>query len=151
VLALTALLAASAAADPACARWRSAFAGMPERTIHIEAGERVLTFTAKLADTIERQAAGFQCATPDEIQRTLILFDFGAEIQTSFHMDNVPAPLDIAFVKADGRMFSILVMAPSPTALYGPMGKFRWALEAPAGFFARHGIRQGEARLAVGR
>ena len=56
----------------------------------------------KTADTSERQAGGFQCATPEEIQRHLILFDFGQEITTQFHMNNVPAALDIAFVK-DGR------------------------------------------------
>ena len=42
-------------------------------------------------------------------------------------------------------------MDPSPTELYGPMGHFRYALEARAGFFESQGIRQGEARLVVPR
>ena len=62
-------------------------------------------------------------------------------------MNNVPAALDIAFVKDDGRVFAILRMDPSPTALYGPLGNFRYALEARAGFYEGQGIRQGEARL----
>jgi uncharacterized membrane protein (UPF0127 family) len=81
----------------------------------------------------------------------LILFDFGREISTQFHMQNVPAPLDIAFAKADGRIFAVLRMAPSPTTLYGPMGEFRYALEARKGFFESQGVRQGEARLVVPR
>lgn len=149
LLALTLLtLARSApAGDTGCPRWREAFAGMPVRTVAIEAGEHTLTLRVKVADTPERQAAGFQCATAREIRQHLILFDFGEEILTQFHMQNVPAALDIAFVKANGRLFSVLRMEPSQTALYGPLGPFRYALEARAGFFAAHGVRPGAARL----
>jgi uncharacterized membrane protein (UPF0127 family) len=147
---LFALLAAGAEAqDPDCPRWREAFAEMPLKMLTIQAGAKTLAVRVKAADTPERQAGGFQCATPQEIQRSLILFDFGDEISTQFHMKNVPAPLDIAFIKADGRIFSILRMDPSPTRLYGPMGPFRYALEAHAGFYSSQGIRQGEARLVV--
>jgi uncharacterized membrane protein (UPF0127 family) len=137
------------AQNPECPRWREAFASMPLRMVSVQAGSRTLALRVKLADTGERQAAGFQCATPDEIKRHLILFDFGREIVTQFHMQNVPAPLDIAFIKDDGRIFAILKMDPSPTELYGPLGPFRYALEAHASFFASQGLRQGEARLVV--
>ena len=147
---LGALMTAGAAAqDPECPRWREAFATMPVKMLTIQAGAKTLAIRAKTADSSERQAGGFQCATPTEIQRNLILFDFGEEIVTQFHMRNVPAPLDIAFMKADGRIFSILRMDASPTQLYGPMGPFRYALEARAGFYDSQGIRQGEARLVV--
>ncbi|MFI5376243.1 MAG: DUF192 domain-containing protein [Candidatus Rokuibacteriota bacterium] len=141
--------AGKAAPNPECPRWREAFAGMPLRMVSIQAGPRTLALRVKLADSGERQAGGFQCATPDEIKRHLILFDFGREILTQFHMQNVPAALDIAFVKDDGRIFAILKMDPSPAELYGPLGEFRYALEAHAGFFASQGIRQGEAKLVV--
>jgi len=157
LLAATLLLAGVVSAAPAqapapnpeCPRWRQAFASMPMRMASIQAGARTLALRVKLADTGERQAAGFQCATPQEIARHLILFDFGSEIYTQFHMQNVPAALDIAFVKDDGRIFAILKMDPSPTELYGPLGPFRYAVEAHAGFFASQGIHQGEARLVV--
>jgi uncharacterized membrane protein (UPF0127 family) len=139
----------AAAQNPECPRWREAFAGMPPKMVTIQVGAKTVALRVKSADTPERQAGGFQCATPEEIQRHLILFDFGQEILTQFHMQNVPAPLDIAFVKADGRIFAILRMDPSPTKLYGPLGPFRYAIEAQAGFFERQGIRQGEAQLAV--
>lgn len=147
---LATLLAAPAQAqDPECPRWRDAFAGMPLKMVSIQAGAKTLAVRVKTADNSERQAGGFQCATPAEIQRNLILFDFGDEILTQFHMRNVPAALDIAFIKADGRIFSIMRMDPSPTQLYGPMGTFRYALEARAGFYQSQGIRQGEARLVL--
>lgn len=147
LLALALVPVRPGAASDGCARWRAAFAAMPVRTIAIESDGRRIPLTVKVAATGEQQAAGFQCATPDEIDRHLILFDFGQEISTRFHMNNVPAALDIAFVKADGRIFSILRMDPSPTQLYGPMGPFRFALEARQGFYASRGIRPGAARL----
>lgn len=152
ILALGALAAAvGGAADPECPRWRRAFARMPTSRLAIEAGGRTIPLSVKVALDPEDQAAGFQCATPEEIRTSLILFDFGSEIQSSFHMNNVPAPLDIAFAKGDGRIFAIMTMAPSPTQLYGPLGPFRYALEARAGFFREHGVEQSRARLVPGR
>ena len=138
---------AARADDAACKRFREAFASMPVHMITLEAGGRSIAVRVRVAATAEQQAAGFQCATPQEIERSLILFDFGREISTQFHMQNVPAALDIAFAKLDGRIFAVLRMEPSATALYGPMGDFRYALEARKGFFASQGVRQGEARL----
>jgi zinc transport system permease protein len=149
-LAVAALGPTAPAPAADCASHRATFAAMRNAplTLRTPAGAHVLT--VRLADTPDRQATGFQCATPEEIGRTLILFDFGAEIQTRFHMENVARPLDIAFAKADGRIFSIQQMAPGPGALYGPLATFRYALEAPAGFFAERGVRAGEARLVRG-
>ncbi|MBI2216195.1 MAG: metal ABC transporter permease [Candidatus Rokubacteria bacterium] len=144
---LTSFPVVTAAADADCPRWRDAFQGMPSRTVRIDSGDRTLTVTVKLADNDERRAAGYQCATAEDIRSTVILFDFGREILTQFHMQNVPAPLDIAFAKADGRIFAMLRMDPSPTRLYGPLGPFRFAIEARAGFFESRGIRAGAARL----
>jgi len=141
--------AGAAAQDPECPRWREAFTAMPIKMLTIQTGGKTMAVRVKAADNSERQAGGFQCATPEEIQRNLILFDFGDEIVTQFHMRNVAAPLDIAFIKADGRIFSILRMDPSPTKLYGPMGTFRFALEARAGFYDSQGIRQGESRVIL--
>jgi uncharacterized protein len=149
LVSLVLLLAGAQTQDPECPRWREAFVSMPLKMVTVQAGAKTLALRVKAADTPDRQAGGFQCATPEEIQRNLILFDFGHEILTQFHMRNVPAALDIAFIKADGSIFSILKMQPSPSDLYGPMGPFRYALEARAGFYTSQGIRQGEARLVV--
>lgn len=137
------------AADSLCPRWRQAFTSMPIQMVTVESKGRTMALRSRVARTGEQQAAGFQCATREEIERNLILFDFGEEIATQFHMQNVPAALDIAFAKADGSVFSILRMDPSPTALYGPMGRFRYALEARKGFFESQGLRQGEVRLVI--
>jgi uncharacterized membrane protein (UPF0127 family) len=153
VLALTFLMVTGATPSAAtdCVRWRAAFSRMPSRDITVETGGRTVRLAVRVAADDEQRAAGFQCATRVEIALTTILFDFGTEIMTSFHMQNVVAPLDIAFAKADGRIFSVQRMAPDPRALYRPLGPFRYALEARAGFFDATGIRPGNARLAVAR
>ncbi len=149
VLLCLSVSAGAAAQEDECKRWREAFAAMPVRMVTVQAGAKTMAIRVKVAETSEQAAAGFQCSTPQEIQKTLILFDFGREIYSQFHMNHVPAALDIAFIKGDGTIFSILKMDPSPTALYGPMGNFRFALEARAGFYESQGIKQGEARLTV--
>jgi len=74
------------------------------------------------------------------------------DIETDKVVLELPAPADgvlANIIKGDGSIFSILKMDPSPTALYGPLGNFRFALEARAGFYESQGIKQGEARLQV--
>lgn len=135
--------------NPDCLRWRRAFADMPEGTLVVYASAaQPLRIRVKVARTDEARWAGFQCATPDEIRTTVIVFDFQREMFGAFHMRNVPAPLDIAFVKESGRILSVLRMEPSPTATYWPMGTYRHAIEARAGFFKERGVSPGdEVRL----
>ncbi len=136
--------------DSACPRWRRAFLGLSSQPLVIETTDaRRIRVTAKVADTDEARWAGFQCATPDEIRTTVIVFDFQREVLGGFHMQNVVAPLDIAFVKASGRIFSILRMDPSPSARYGPMGAYRYAIEARAGFFKERGISSGDGLVLL--
>lgn len=146
LLAALACLAAGALADAAshdseCPRWRAAFLSMPVRTVAIEtsAGSR-LQLSVRVAATEEARRAGFQCASPEEIARTAILFDFGAEVFHGFYMWNVPAPLDIAFIKASGRIIAVLRMEPGARETHGPMARFRYAIETRAGFFKDRGV-----------
>src|SRR6266404_5891299 len=119
------IVGGASADEGGCRRWRTAFATMPVRMLTLQMGAKTIAVRVKVAETSEQGAAGFQCSTAQEIQQTLILFDFGQEIYTQFHMQNVPA------------------------ALYGPMGNFRFALEARAGFYESQGVRPGEARLLI--
>ena len=131
--------------DPQCPRWTRAFLDMPMRAVGIRtaAGSRILV-PARLAATDEARGAGFQCASPDEIRKTVILFDFGQEVLGEFHMRNVPAPLEIAFATASGRIVAILRMDPSPTATYRPPAPYRYAIEARGGFFSERRIAPGD-------
>jgi uncharacterized membrane protein (UPF0127 family) len=117
-----------------------------EITIITAAGLEV-KLTVRLADEEEEQLAGFQHIGRRVIARSLILFVFPWEIAGKFHMRNVVAPLDIAFIRGDGEIFAILRMEPGPE-LYGPNEPFKYALEAPEGLFAERGITPG-SRLVL--
>lgn len=112
--------------------------------------------TMRIADDEAKLQAGFQNIGQVVLERTLILFVFPSEIQARFHMRHVVAPLDIAFVKADGSIIDIETMAPDPTTsgpyqhLYGPDQPFQYAIEAREGFFKEHRISVGKAKLIVG-
>lgn len=111
--------------------------------------DRVLEFEVRVADEPDERAAGFQNISRSIIEKTLILFIFPDEVNGLFHMRNVEASLDIAFIKADGAIVGILRMDPSPTKLYGVDEYFKYAIEAPAGFFKERKITPERSRLIV--
>src|SRR4029450_6711378 len=74
------------AQDAHCKRYRELFAAMPVQMITLESGGRTVAMRVRVAATSEQQGAGFQCATPQEIERNLILFGLGREIATQLHM-----------------------------------------------------------------
>jgi uncharacterized membrane protein (UPF0127 family) len=101
---------------------------------------------AKVADSSRERQAGMQWLCPAQVAAYPILFLFGRAEAASFHMNNVFAPLDIAFVAADGRIVGIERMelgggADSQQLVVA-------ALEATAGSFARWGLRVGD-RIAL--
>jgi uncharacterized membrane protein (UPF0127 family) len=74
-----------------------------------------------------------------------MVFVYDAPTETSFYMKDVPVPLDIAFVGADGTVLAVQTMAicpaePCPT--YRSPAPFVWALETPSGGLA--GIAPGD-------
>jgi uncharacterized protein len=108
--------------------------------------------TVKIAGTPEERAAGFQRIHPEIIQKSLILFVFPQEQNVRFHMENVRAPLDIAFIGENGEILDIQEMqvnSPGTSRTYGPNRPFRYALEARAGFFKAHRISAGKGLLRL--
>lgn len=83
----------------------------------------------------------------------LFLYDDVQPAGSGFWMFRTRLPLDIAFLDEDGRILSILQMAPceSPNPQfcpsYAPDTAYRYALEVNAGFFARQGIHAGDRVL----
>jgi uncharacterized membrane protein (UPF0127 family) len=107
-----------------------------------------VTFTVKLADDSTERAAGFQHICPEDVERTAIWFRFPTANHSAFHMFNVHAPLDIAFLDEAGTITEIQRMEPySPLfpqpRLYSPRRPYRYALETAAGRLAALGIEPG--------
>ncbi len=112
-----------------------------------DAGES-LTFRARIADSGRERAAGFQHLCASVIERTPIVFLFEGPTRPAFHMRNVHAPLDIAFVGTEGRIAEIQRMQPyvlgaAKRRVYQPHAPVRAAIEARPGFFAEQGVVAG--------
>lgn len=100
---------------------------------------------AKLANTKVARAAGFQRVCESTIERMPIVFEFQREVVPHFHMNNVVAPIDIAFIDKTGRIVSIQAMAPYVLGalkkpLYSPNSPVIYALEVHEGFFQEHEV-----------
>lgn len=74
-----------------------------------------------------------------------MLFDYGVPGQEgAFWMKNTHIDLDIAFIDAGLRIVSIRTMhAESEEYVYSSM-PYQSAIEAPAGWYAAHGVREGD-------
>jgi uncharacterized membrane protein (UPF0127 family) len=107
------------------------------------------TLRVAVADTNEARQRGLM-GVADLGPLDGLLFAYPAPVETSFHMRNVPIPLDIAFFDAAGHFVAIIAMAvceAEPCPSYRSPAGFRWALEAPAGDLA--GVDPG-ATLSLG-
>lgn len=107
--------------------------GLPDGSRHV--------FDARLADNNTTRAAGFQRVCASTIAETPILFVFPRAFKPQFHMHNVVAPIDIAFIQESGAIDSIQAMKPyvlgsKNKPLYGPVKPVIAALEARPGFFS---------------
>lgn len=107
-----------------------------------DAGKRV-TLPVFVADENYERASGFQNICQEVIEKVLILFRYETETFGRFHMQNVHAPLDIAFFDAGGRLIKTMLMevyTEESKPLYDPGAPFQFALEARKGFFSDIGV-----------
>jgi len=140
------LIVLQACAEPSCETDNQALQAMPaiEVVITREDGSEVL-LNGKLADNDATRAAGFQRVCESTIKSSPILFDFQREIMPRFHMNNVVAPIDIAFIDINGQIESVHKMKPyvlgsTEKPLYGSQRAIVAALEVHEGFFDEHNV-----------
>lgn len=115
-------------------------------------GARLITLVVRVADDFRARAAGFQHICPETIEETAIYFAFDRPRRPSFHMKNVKAPLDIAFIDRDGVIVDIQRMEPYVLGAkhhetYSPPREVAATLEARAGFFAGQRVTAGDWRV----
>ncbi len=127
---------------------------MEERYVELmnDDGESVL-LRVKIADDSHEQAAGFQYICPQKIESTAILFVFDEPKQPLFHMRNVHANLDIAFIGVNGKVGDIQLMREEFTAgeskLYPSTVSAKYALEVRQGYFSEHKITEKNSWMKI--
>ena len=101
-----------------------------------------------IAITPEEQARGLK-DVPALPPNAGMLFVYESAEPRRFWMDRTSIPLDIAFADADGIIIKIKTMVPNSRAPVSSGGPCAFALEVPAGLFARCGVIPGQRmRLA---
>ena len=105
-------------------------------------------FQVENADTPKRREIGLMCRTALAPNRGM-LFDFGKPTDSvAFWMDNTLIPLDIIFIRPDGRVLSIARNArPLDDSLLPAGGQIRGVLEIAGGRAAQLGLMPGDRVL----
>lgn len=132
------LFAAPALADP---ELDAAFA---RSTIVVQASRACHHFDVYLALTPEQQRRGLMFVR-NLAERRGMLFVYDAEARRSMWMKNTFLPLDMLFIRDDGRVSSI-VTDTEPQSLRSIVSRepVRYVLELNAGVTAALGIREGD-------
>jgi uncharacterized membrane protein (UPF0127 family) len=76
-----------------------------------------------------------------------MLFWYPEVVQQSFWMKDTHYDLSIAFVDGDARIVAILDLERESLETRRPEAGYRYAIEAPAGWYAEHGIEVGDAAV----
>ena len=139
-----------------CAVLAAASAGTPARaagqdTIEIVTRTGVHAFSVELATNTAERALGlmFRKELPEGHG---MLFDFQTEQQVQFWMHNTYIPLDMIFIRGDGRIRSIAENAqPMSDSLISSGGPVRAVLEVIAGIVAeRRGFSADQREQLLG-
>ena len=117
----------------------------PENERKSETQGKELSLLVRVADNDITRSAGFQNVCPSTIRETPILFIFDRPLIPAFHMNNVFASLDIAFIDELGAIESIQKMLPytmirKDKPLYRPGARVKSALETHVDFFSQNGV-----------
>lgn len=133
----------SAIAEP-CFESTAALDAMEEKQITVINDDgKSIAIDVLIADNSFERASGFQHICRHIINKRSILFLYSSEIIARFHMNNVHAPLDIAFFDHNGRLIHTELMqtyTDTSKPLYGPDLPFQFALEVAENFLAEHKI-----------
>ena len=147
---------ASAGSASSCVQTTGGWTSMQEKKILlINDRGKTLFLLARIADEPLELAAGYQYICPDVISHSAILFDFGRQFTSRFHMRGVFAPLDIAFFDQSGKLVNVEHMTAEPPGfsgkrkLYSAAAPYRYALEVPAGYLACHFLTGDTTMLMV--
>lgn len=139
---LMASLAAFAVLVTLCANPAAKAASIQPLEIVTKSGVQV--FSVEMATTEEEKTQGLmhRKELPDGKG---MLFDFSPEQQISMWMKNTYIPLDMIFIRADGRILRIAENTePMSTKIISSGGLARGVLEVIAGTAQKYGIQPGD-------
>lgn len=153
-------LCANPPAEDAADAVTRALCEMETALISLTDGRRTAPLAVLVASHPAHQTAGYQDIGPDVMARTAILFVEERDVRVTFHMCNVRAAIDIAWIRSDGTFIDVQRATPgeqrppfscSNEHLYRPRSqeRFRYVLETPPGLYERLGLDFNAMRLVL--
>ena len=139
---VTALAAVTAVLITLCVNSLARAASVQPLEIATKSGVQV--FSVEMATTEEEKTTGlmYRKELPDGKG---MLFDFSPEQQISMWMKNTYIPLDMIFIRADGRILRIAENTePLSTKIISSGGLAKGVLEVIAGTAQKYGIQPGD-------
>jgi uncharacterized membrane protein (UPF0127 family) len=120
----------------------------PRGTLAVTQGERRVTLSVEIAETMETRSYGlmYRRSLPEQAG---MLFVFDEDAKWGFWMKNTLIPLSIGFIDKAWRLLEVLDMAvpvdrqTGPWPIYEPSAAYRYALEVNQGFFKKNGFGPG--------
>jgi hypothetical protein len=122
---------------------RTAPSGLDLIALRVQSGERSHAFTVEVARTAEQQERGLMHRTSLGANEGM-LFPFDPPRSASFWMRNTLIPLDLIFIRSNGRIARIATGTPRSEELVGVEEPVTAVLEIPGGRAAQLGIAAGD-------
>lgn len=121
-----------------------ALKNMPQGSVQITNDQgRNVTLQVRIADTREARTANFKNSGVKTIQDNIIFMPYTSDSSERHSVQGVKAAVEIGFFRADGTLIQISKTRVGATTTYGTTGtnnRYRYAIMAPEGFFARQNI-----------
>jgi hypothetical protein len=112
------------------------------KTIPLELGGETLHVELAITDAEQVRGLMYRKSMPEDAG---MLFVYDTPTQVSYWMKNTYIPLSIAFLDSDKRVINMADMAPNnDVRTYPSRGPCRYVLEVNQGWFARHGVKEGD-------
>lgn len=146
---LIALIATVGAAGPVIfsLRAQEALSELPAGQVFIATDQETYVLKVELAATASARARGLMYREHLEPDAGMVFLYPTAQDHGPFWMKNTRVPLSIAFFDGHGVIRKIMDMEPcqrDPCPTYAPGVAYRGALETNLGWFAEHGIEEGD-------
>ena len=130
-----------------------ALARMPDGTIELinDSGENI-TLNVRIAETSGDRSTGFKGSGSLTVENTVIFVRYNINTIAGHTMENVRAPLDIAFFSQEGDLIEVVQTEMGTGERYAPADRerYRYALMARRGFMEEMGIStQGQSRIIL--
>ncbi len=119
---------------------------LPDETLRIEtaAGDEI-ELTVKDASLFEGKFSGFNGVDAEVVNTTVLFVSTAFSATSLIEVRDLKAPIEIAFFADAGDFKEIRSFSEGASEEFAPDGRYKYLIEARAGFFEENGIGEGSS------